>query len=251
MCRMVALQDERVTGNPARFATTRWSLVLTAGQRHSQDCDAALETLCRTYWYPIYAYVRRRGYSSEDASDLTQGFFARLLEQPFLAGADKAKGRFRSYLLASLQHFLANEWDAARTQRRGGGRPPISIDAAAASGLYQLEPAHDQTAETVFERRWALALLDQVLRRLRAEYVDSGKERLFEVLKPALVEPERTLRYRDIGNELGMTEGAVKVAVYRMRRRYRDHLLSEVENTVASPEEVGEELHSLFTAVGG
>lgn len=248
---MVPLDDECEIRHPAQFATTRWSVVLSAAQWSSPESDAALETLCRAYWYPLYAYVRRRGYSSEDASDLTQEFFARLLEKRFLASADRTKGRFRSFLLASLQHFLANEWDKANAQRRGGGRAPISIDAKAAEDSYRLEPAHDLTAEKIYERRWALTLLEQVLRRLRAEYVSSGKDDLFEALKAALIEPGQAVGYRDIGSELGMSEGAVKVAVHRLRKHYRDLLLDEIANTVASRADVEEELQTLFAAVGG
>ena len=214
---MVPPDDERQTREPVQFATTRWTVVLSAAQCSTPESDAALETLCRTYWYPLYAYARRRGYSAEDACDVTQEFFARLLQKRFLVDADRAKGKFRSFLLVSLRHFLANEWDKANAQRRGGGRAPISIDANAAEGSYRLEPAHELTAERIFERRWALTLLEQVLRRLRADYVNSGKENLFDILKPALVEPAHAVGYREIGKELEMSEGAVKVAVHRLR----------------------------------
>jgi RNA polymerase sigma-70 factor (ECF subfamily) len=248
---MAPPDDECEVRSPAQFDTTRWSLVLSAAHRSSAESDAALETLCRAYWYPLYVYARRRGYSSEDASDLTQEFFARLLEKRLVASADRSTGRFRSFLLASLKHFLANEWDKARAQRRGGGHAPISIDARAAEGSYRLEPAHDLTAERIYERRWALTLLEQVLRRLRAEYVGSGKEDLFESLKAALIEPGQAASYRELGHILGMSEGAVKVAVHRLRRRYRDLLVDEIAETVASRSDVDEELRTLLAAVGG
>jgi RNA polymerase sigma-70 factor (ECF subfamily) len=248
---MAALDGDHETGKAAQFATTRWSVVLSAAHRSSPESDAALETLCRAYWYPLYAYTRRRGYSSDDARDLTQEFFARLLENRFLASVDRAKGKFRSFLLASLKHFLANEWDKAHAQKRGGGKAPISIDAGVAECSYRLEPAYGITAEKVFERRWALTLLEQVLRRLRAEYVSSGKDHLFEALKAALVDPGEAAGYRDIGCALGMSEGAVKVAVHRLRKRYRELLVDEIAQTVASPADVDDELHALLASVGG
>ncbi len=248
---MAARDEEREIRKPAQFDTTRWSLVLSAAQRSLPESDVALETLCQTYWYPLYAYVRRRGYSAHDAHDLTQEFFARLLEKRYLLDVDKTKGRFRSFLLASLRHFLANEWDKANTKRRGGGRTPISIDASAAEGSYRLEPSHEFTPEKIFERRWALTLLESVLGRLRAEYVSSGKDKVFEALKAALVEPGQAAGYREIGSELGMSEGAVRVAVHRLRRRYRGLLLDEIADTVSRRLDVEEELQTLLAAVGG
>jgi RNA polymerase sigma-70 factor (ECF subfamily) len=234
---------------PAQFATTRWTIVLSAARSSTPESAAALETLCRTYWYPLYAYARRRGHSAEDACDATQEFFARLLEKRFLHDADQAKGKFRSFLLASLRHFLANEWDKAQAQKRGGGQALISIDAATAEGSYRLEPAHQLTAEKIFERRWALTLLEQVLRHLRADYATAGKERLFDALKPALVDPGRAAGYREIAKELGMSEGAVKVAVHRLRKSYRERLVEEISHTVATPAEIDEELQALMAAV--
>lgn len=234
----------------AQFASTRWTLVLSAGQRSSAESYDALEVLCRAYWHPLYAYVRRRGYSCEDASDLTQEFFARLLEKRILVHVDPAKGRFRSFLLASLQHFLANEWDKTRAQKRGAGQPLISIDAAAAERSCGLEPAHHLTAEKIYERRWALTLLERVLLRLRADYDRAGKGPLFEALKSALVEPGRGAAYHEIGAALGMSEGAVKVAVHRLRKRYRGLLLDEIAHTVADQAEIDEELQTLMAALG-
>jgi len=230
------------------FVTTHWSVVLTAGRSDSTDARAALEKLCRTYWHPIYAFVRRRGYSAEDAQDLTQEFFARLLEKNWLGDVDPVKGRFRSFLLASLKHFLANEWDKARAQKRGGGQVLIPIDVKTAETSCGFEPADNVTAEKIFERRWALTLLEQVLQRLRDEYVQSGKWRLFEQLKPTLTEESRSVAYAEIATRLDMTEGAVKVAVHRLRQRYRELLRAEIADTVSSPEEVDEEIRALFAA---
>jgi RNA polymerase sigma-70 factor (ECF subfamily) len=249
--RSVAPRNEPDVPAKAQFDTTRWSIVVSAAQRSSPESQAALETLCRAYWHPLYAYARRRGYSFEDASDLTQEFFARLLEKGSLLQADRAKGKFRSFLLASLKHFLANQWDKASAQRRGGGRTVVSIDATAADTWYGLQPAHDLTAEKIFERRWALTLLENVLLRLRAEYLSSDKGDLFKALKSAIVEPGEAAAYRDLGSKLGMSEGAVKVAVHRLRKRYRDLLVDEIAHTVASRADVEEELQTLLTAVGG
>lgn len=221
---------------------------MTARQSDSVDARAALGKLCRMYWHPIYAFVRRRGYSAEDAQDLTQEFFARLLEKNWLGDVDPVKGRFRSFLLASVKNFLANEWDKARAQKRGGGQVPIPIDVKTAESSCGFEPADNVTAEKIFERRWALTLLEQVLQRLRDEYTRSGKERLFEQLKQTLTEESRSVAYAEIAARLGMTEGSIKVAVYRLRQRYRQLLRAEIADTVAGPEEVEEELRALFAA---
>ncbi len=233
------------------FVTTHWSLVVSAGDNDTPHARDALEKLCRAYWFPIYAFVRRQGHSPHDAQDLTQEFFARLLEKKHLAGADPAKGRFRSFLLVSLKHFLANEWDKARAQKRGGGQLLIPIDAATAETSCGIEPADNLTAEKIFERRWALTLLEHVLRRLRAEYVRDDREKLFEQLKPTLTEVSRSVRYAEIATRLGTTEGAVKVAVHRLRQRYREVLRAEIADTVASPGEVEDEIRNLFAALAG
>lgn len=230
------------------FAATRWTVVLTAGHGQSPQARRALEELCRTYWRPLYAYVRRRGYSVADAEDLTQEFLARLLAKNYLADVHREKGKFRSFLLASLKHFLANEWDKAQAQKRGGGEVLIPIDVKTAETACAFEPADNLTAEKVFERRWALTLLELVLQRLREEYVQDGKEKLFEQLKPTLTEASRSVAYAEIAKRLGMSEGAVKVAVHRLRRRYRELLRAEIADTVAGPEEVEEELRALFAA---
>jgi RNA polymerase sigma factor (sigma-70 family) len=243
-------QQDTVPRGAANFTPTHWSVVLAAaGRTDSAHARDALEKLCRNYWLPIYAFVRRQGHSPHDAQDLTQEFFARLLEHNYLAGADRAKGRFRSFLLASLKHFLANEWDRATAQKRGGGQVPISIDAATAESSFGLEPADVLTAEKIFERRWALALLEQVLRRLREEYTRDGKERQFEQLKPTLTEASRSVPYAEIAVRLATSEGAVKVAVHRLRQRYRELLRAEIADTVASAGEIEDEIRNLFAAL--
>ena len=232
-----------------RFALTHWSVVLAAGRSDSTHARTALEKLCCTYWQPIYAYVRRQGHRSHDAQDLTQEFFSRLLEKKSLADVDRAKGRFRSFLLASLKHFLANEWDKAKAQKRGGGQLLISIDAQSAETACGIDPADQASAEKIFERRWALTLLDHALQRLRQEHVQEGKEHLFEQLKGTLTEASRSVRYAEIAAQLEMSEGAVKVAVHRLRQRYRELLRAEIADTVATPGEVEEEIRALFSAL--
>ncbi len=233
------------------FVTTHWSLVVSAGRNDTPHAHDALEKLCRAYWFPVYAFVRRQGHGPHDAQDLTQEFFARLLEKKQLAGADPARGRFRSFLLASLKHFLANEWDRARAQKRGGGQTLIPMDIRTAETVCGGEPADPSTADKAFDRRWALTLLEQVLRRLREEHVRDGREKLFEELKPTLTEVSRSVRYVEIATRLGTTEGAVKEAVHRLRQRYREVLRSEIADTVASPNEVEDEIRNLFAALAG
>jgi DNA-directed RNA polymerase specialized sigma24 family protein len=231
------------------FATTHWSVVLAAGAGGSPQAHAALAKLCQAYWYPLYAYVRRQGYSAPDAQDLTQEFFARLLQSHLLAAADPKRGRFRSFLLASVKHFLMHEWEKARALKRGGGRPPISFDAGSGEARYGVEPVENTTAEHIFERRWALTLLGGVLERLRDEFAAGGKTALFETLKPALTGEPRTLSHAETAHSLGMTEGAVKVAVHRLRQRYGELLREEIGQTVASPGEVEEELRYLLSVL--
>jgi RNA polymerase sigma-70 factor (ECF subfamily) len=231
------------------FVATHWSLVVAAARSDTTRARAALEKLCRAYWLPIYAFVRRQGRSPHDAQDLTQAFFARLLEKNYLADADRARGRFRSFLLASLKHFLANEWARAGAKKRGGRRTVISLDAAGAETACGFELADNTTPEKIFEWRWALALLEQVLRRLREEYTREGKANLFEQLKPTLTEASRTVAYAEIATRLRTTEGAVKTAVHRLRRRYREILRAEIADTVADPGEIEDEIRNLFAAL--
>lgn len=209
----------------------------------------ALAELCGTYWYPLYAFVRRKGHSPPDAQDLTQAFFARLLDKNYAAQADRERGRFRTYLLAALTHFLADEWDKTRRLKRGGGREIISFDAVSAEERYRLEPVDQLDAAKLYERRWVTTLFDQVLARLEEELRDSGKGELFEGLKSSLLAEETGLSYAELGARLGMKEDAVKQAVHRMRRRYRELFREEIAQTVAGPGEVEDELKYLFAVL--
>jgi len=225
--------------------------VLTAGRSDTTQSHNALEQLCRVYWYPLYAYVRRRGYSPEDAQDLTQGFFARLLEHNWLARADQARGRFRTFLLTAMERFLANEWDKARAQKRGGGLPTLPLQFDTAETRYGAEPADTSTPEQAFERRWAITLLDEVLRRLEAEQQAEGKAAQFAALKPCLVGSRESQPYEQIAEATGLSEGAVKVTVHRLRQRYRELLRAEIANTVVSAEDVDIEMRHLFNVLAG
>ncbi len=231
------------------FATTRWSLVMLAGDRAREGSSDALAALCQTYWYPLYAFVRRQGYNAEDAADLTQGFFARFLERNDVAAARQERGRFRSYLLACVKHYLANEWDRARAQKRGGGKAPISIDALAAEERYGLEPGHGITAEKLFDRRWALTLLDGVLDDLRRDLDSKGRRRLFEQLKPFLTQDGDPEQRRAAAEALKMTEGAFNVSLHRLRKRYRELLRKHIADTVGDEKDVDEEIRDLFSAL--
>lgn len=228
---------------PEWFVTTHWSVVLGARAADSKHAQAALETLCRTYWYPLYAFVRRLGHKPHDAEDLVQSFFAQCLEKNYLTAADRQKGRFRSFLLVALKRFLANEWDRARTRKRGGDRTFISLDA---EQRYAAEPADTLSADKLFERRWALTLLEKVLAQLQGEQEATGRLTTFKELQPLLISTDRGVAYAELGKRLGLTEGAVKVAVHRLRQRYRELLEREIANTVASPDEVEEERRYLL-----
>jgi RNA polymerase sigma-70 factor (ECF subfamily) len=232
------------------FATTHWTVILAAGQATSGEARRAMAELCETYWYPIYAFVRRQGGDPDEALDLTQGFFARLLERRDLAGIERGRGRFRGWLLLAVKHYLSNERDRSRAAKRGGGRRPVSIDAADAESRYQREPSHDLTPDRIFERRWALALLGQVLSTLQQEYAADGKERLFDALKDCLGGAATEGRYAQVAGELDMTEGAVRMAALRLRRRYRELLRQQIAQTVETSEQVDEEIAFLFSAVG-
>jgi RNA polymerase sigma factor (sigma-70 family) len=241
------------TGNlqpdKSEFAATRWTLVLSAARDNwSTHAAEAMAELCRLYWYPLYAFVRRRGFETHEAEDLTQEFFARLLSKNYLASVGPEKGKFRSFLLTSLQHFLANEWDRTQAQKRGGGRAIISLDGLTTESRYLLEPLDRRTPEKLFERQWALAVLERVLTRLETQWNDDGKNDLFQRLKGCLAGPEAA-GYAEIGATLRMTEGAVKVAAHRLRRRYRELLREEIAHTVSSPEEIDEEIRYLLACV--
>jgi RNA polymerase sigma-70 factor (ECF subfamily) len=233
------------------FATTHWTVVLAAGRGDSPQAKVALEELCRTYWYPLYAYVRRHGHSREDAEDLTQGFFARLLEKNYLEGITNDKGKFRAFLLVALKRFLANEWDRANRQKRGGGVAPLSLDWQDAEARYQINPAHDLSPDKLYDRAWAVIVLERVITRLRDENNVDGKAGLYERLKPFLMLGKNEIPYPQAAATLKMSEGAVRVAVYRLRRRYRELLREEITQTLASPAQADEEMQSLFSALAG
>lgn len=205
--------------------------------------------LCRVYWYPLYAYIRRRGYDTHQSEDLTQAFFLQLLDKNYLADVDRRRGKFRAFLLASLKHFLANEWDRSQAQKRGGQQVIIPLDALDAETRYRLEPSHDMTPEKLFERQWALTVLERVLARLQAEFAAEGKQAAFDGLKPFLTGSRHTGGHAQAAAELGMTPGAVKVAVHRLRRRYRKILWDEIAQTVADPEEIDDEIRHLLACL--
>ncbi|MEO6569789.1 MAG: sigma factor [Opitutaceae bacterium] len=234
---------------PARFATTHWSMVLRAGRHDTAGAGEALARLCQIYWYPLYAQVRRRGYSAHDAQDLTQSFFARLLAHDTLARADPQRGRFRSFVLTALKNFLNDEYEKSQAQKRGGGLFPISIDVAAAERQLHAEPADAFAPDKAFDRQWAVVLLEVVLTRLELEYRTAGKANQFAVLKQALTGASSAQPYAKLAVDLGASEGAVKVAVHRLRRRYRELLEAEIAQTVATPEEAAAELRYLFRAL--
>ena len=250
---MAADHPEKVTKvGEGVFATTHWSVVLAAGQTATPEAQEALERLCRTYWYPLYACVRREGHSAEDAKDLTQEFIARFIEKKYLKLADRDRGRFRSFLLTSLKHFIINEWRKHQTAKRGGGAVPISIDEEDAEGRYTTElVSPEMPPDKLFERRWALALLDQVLVRLRQEYSEAGKTALFNELKAFVWGEKSALPQAEIAARLGLTENAVSVAVFRLRRRYGELLRAEIANTVALASDIDDELRHLLGAISG
>ena len=228
------------------FATTHWSVVMTAAQSDPARAHDALEHLCRLYWYPIYHFVRRQGNSTHDAQDFTQEFFARLLEKNWLAHADQSRGRFRTFLLLVLKRFLASEWHRANAQKRAGNLHCLPLQLDNAETRYLNEPAASGTPEHAFERQWALTLLETVLRQLRNDYEQDGNSRLFEALKPTLMGRRETQPYATLAANLEMSEGAVKVAVHRLRERYRERLKAEIAHTVASPADVEDEMRHLF-----
>jgi len=244
-----ATAAEKPPVSPA-FVTTHWSVVLTAVRSDTTRAQDALARLCQTYWHPLYAYVRRRGVSPEDAQDLTQEFFVRLLERKAMATVSPEKGRFRSFLLASLNHFLADEWDKARARKRGAGKI-VSLDTECAETWLRQQPVEEMTPERAFELRWAISLLEEVYRRLEQEHRQQGKAELFDALRTTLAGPGNSAPYAELAAQLGMNEGAVKVAVHRLRRRYRDLLRQTIAETVASQAEVEEELRYLLRVVAG
>jgi RNA polymerase sigma-70 factor (ECF subfamily) len=232
-----------------RFATTRWTLIAAAQDEASPQARDAVSSLCEAYWYPLYAYIRRRGFSAEQAQDLTQEFFANLLERHTLALVDPARGRFRSFLLAACDHFLAHERDRAQAQKRGGGRTIVSLDFSSAEGRYHGEPSDPDTPERLFARRWATTLLEQVFARLRQDYAQKGKGDLFDRLRVFLLGEKSAGPYIRVAEALGMTEGAVKVAAHRLRQRFREVLREEIGRTVEDPTQVDDEIRELFAAL--
>jgi RNA polymerase sigma factor (sigma-70 family) len=227
----------------SRFPTTRWTLVVAAGDAHRKEASSALVSLCENYWYPLYAYLRRRGYPADQAQDLTQQFFMRVLEGRYLDRANPEKGRFRSFILASLKFFVADEKDRDRAQKRGGGML-VPLESSSGEERYQREPAHDETPERIFERHWALSVLNRVVERLRDEFVQHGSPEHFERLKVFLL-GQGDAPYAELAREMNTSEGALKVAIHRLRKRYRDLFRQEIADTVADPAEVESELRFL------
>jgi RNA polymerase sigma factor (sigma-70 family) len=230
------------------FATTSWSMVNRAAASESAETMSALSALCQLYWYPLYAFVRRKGYSKSDAEDLTQAFFAELLEKKKLSAADESRGKFRSFLLASLDHFVQNQWRATQAKSRGGGKNILSIDFEVAADRYANEPFHELTAEKIFERNWALAILNQALQLVRLQYEQANKLELFEALKIYLGQGT-PVPYKEVAMQIGMREGAVKVAVHRLRERYGEQLRLQIARTIDDYSEVDGELRTLLEAL--
>lgn len=233
----------------ACFVTTRWSVVLTAGRNDTTRAQEALSRLCETYWYPLYAYVRRRGRSPEDAQDLTQEFFARLLEHNWVGDADPAKGRFRTFLLTALSRFLANQWDRARSQKRGGSVPVLSLDTDVAEKRYLSDAAQTMTPDQIYDRQWAMTLLDRALSQLGKEHEQAGKVAEFDAMSPFLAAERGVIPYATVAAQLGLTEAAARQAVHRLRKRFREVFREEIAQTVAAPEEVEEEIRHLLVAL--
>ena len=234
---------------PSQFPATRWSLVVAAGDPHRKEARSALVSLCESYWYPLYAYLRRRGYSSDQAQDLTQEFFVRMIEGRYLDRAEPEKGRFRAFLLTSLKFFVADEDDRRRARKRGGGMV-VPLEFSSGEERYQREPAHDETPERIYERRWALSVLDRVVEKLRNEFVQHGRPDHFERLKVFLL-GQSDAPYAALAQELNTSEGALKVAIHRLRKRYRELFRQEIADTVADPAAVESELRHLAAALTG
>jgi RNA polymerase sigma-70 factor (ECF subfamily) len=247
---MVSQESEAPRRNgPQWFATTHWSVVLAAGQSESEQRTAALQKLCQAYWYPLYAYARWRGHGPEDAQDLTQEFFLKLIEKNWLANVAPEGARFRSFLLTMLKGFLANAHDYAQAAKRGGGRTFVPLDSERAEDRWVHEPATNETPETAFERRWALAVLAEALERLRKVAEAADKAQHFEALHPFLSREPAEGEYATLGQRLGLTNEAVAVAVFRLRQRYRDTLRATVADTLADPGQVDDEMRHVFDAL--
>ena len=238
-----------ISAGKPRFATTHWSVVSAAGKSSSPQQKQALETLCRSYWFPLYAYLRQRGYDTHQAEDLTQAFFGHILEKKDLQTADPKYGKFRSFLLVRLKYFLSDQRDRARAKKRGGDRKVLSLNIQNAEGQYALEPAIQLSPEELFEKSWALTVLERTMSRLEDEMAQKKKKNLFDCLKVYLTTDKDVIPYQDMATELGMTEGSVRVAVHRLRRRYRKLLRDEIAQTVGGVDQVDEEMESLFAAL--
>jgi RNA polymerase sigma factor (sigma-70 family) len=240
-----------VTASPDSplFVTTRWSVVWTAREAGSADSEAALEALCRTYWYPLYAYVRRQGHTPHDAQDFTQEFFARLLAKDFLHAADREKGRFRTFLLVALKRFLANEWDRSQAQKRGGGCAAVPLDTDFAESRYAAEPVTAQPADREYEQRWAMTLLEQAMARLRAEYEEASRTGEFEQLKKYLTAERGAIPYAEIAAALNVAESGARGAVHRLRKRFRQIFRTQIADTVCDPAAVDDEVRHIVAAL--
>ena len=246
----LSLQSAHSTPSPERFESTHWSVVLAADRNDDTASHAALARLCQTYWYPLYAFVRRRGCGPEDAQDLTQAFFAHLLENHAFATTDRAKGKFRSFLLASLRHFLASEWERASAQKRGGRCEHVPLELDAAEVRYEREPIDAASPDRLFDRNWALTLLERAMVRLRDEQCAAGHAERFDRLRERLTGEPDARRYAALAADLGLSEAAVKMIVSRLRRRYGELLREEIAQTVSRPEGVAEEIRHLFAMLG-
>ena len=244
--------NTHISSTPAgtsRFATTHWSVVLAAGDSSSPRHEQALSTLCQTYWFPLYAYLRRQGHNAHQAEDYTQAFFAQILEKQYLSQVEPKPGKFRSFSLTALKHFLSKERDRVLALKRGGGRRLLSLDFENAENKYSIEPVFELSPEKLFEKSWALTVLQQTMDRLETESAKTNKKKLFDRLKVYLSVEKSSIPYSDVATELDMTEGAVRVAVHRLRRQYRELLRDEIIQTVATEDEIDEEIRDLFTAL--
>ena len=248
---LVSSENRSFAPGPAQFATTHWSAVLEAGIKDSPRAEAALAELYRAYWYPLYAFVRGRGYEVHDAQDIAQDFFAALLKKNYLECVNRDKGRFRSYLLGALKHFLANEWHKKRREKRGGKHVFIAMEEVLAEDRWGQEPADESTPEKIYERNWAETLLERIVVQLRAEHERAGKGRHFEAFKVFLSGEKGQESYARIAVQLDMSEAAVKVAVHRLRQRYRELLRAEIASTVVNPGDIEDELRYLVSVLRG
>lgn len=233
------------------FQTTHWSAVVIAGRDSSPESQRALATLCELYWYPLYAYARRRTGSEDEAQDLTQAFFTELLEKNYVGSASQDRGRFRAFLLTALKNFMSKQWEKARAKKRGGGKDPISLDFAGFDSRWRIEPALEMTPEQCYDQQWTVTLLEQILTRLQSEFERAGQSQRFQTLRGFIIGDHGETTYAEAGEQLGISEAAAKKAASRMRQRYRELLREEIAQTVSDPEDVEDEIRSLFSSVKG